>query len=573
MRRPFLLFLACLSAASVAAAQKPADPVAQAVAAGDLFESHKKYDVALDAYRKADSLSHHSSASVYMKMAGAERKLGDFPSALNDAKKAGKIAGDDHAVAVQADLFQAALLSQMAGKPNDKKLKEAEDALRQAVALDGQQTMAHFDLGVVLIRQERDADGIAELKTYVSMPGADPKLVAEANRIIANPIRGREPFAPDFSFVTMDNQTVSNGSLRGKVVLLDFWGSWCPPCRESVPVMRNIERKYADKPFQLVGISSDDDADVWRTFVAAQHMDWAEYLDSTDRVQQAFQIESFPTYVVVDRDGVIRFRQSGFGDTSAEEIEDAINSALKRRSDPAVAAAAASSVAETPAPAPAPAASPAAASGAASAAAPPDAAAEIAGQTPLEAVEAGTVAAGVYKNAELNMSYEFPRGWMPAQPGVLHGVNVRGQAVAEANALQQRPGFDTRHLIVPKVVFYASRRGDGDGQKLSLPCLRIQARPAQLGATSPEAFHRLTQSMATAMNMKIIAEPTQFKVKDHDFLRADFERSSPVHAFEAFIQTVAGDYSLTIEIFATSPDELQKAAESLQSMEISDEDQ
>src|SRR5205814_3426222 len=52
-------------------------------------------------------------------------------------------------------------------------------------------------------------------------------------------IRARTPFAPRFSFTTHDNQAVSNASLRGKVVLMDFWGTWCPPCRESVPILRD----------------------------------------------------------------------------------------------------------------------------------------------------------------------------------------------------------------------------------------------------------------------------------------------------------------------------------------------
>ena len=105
--------------------------------------------------------------------------------------------------------------------------------------------------------------------------GANPATVAEAKLVIANPIRARMPFAPNFSFTMQDHQTISNASLRGKVVLLDFWGTWCPPCRESVPTLRDLNKKYSGKAFQLVGVSSDDD-DVWKTFIQAQHMDWPD---------------------------------------------------------------------------------------------------------------------------------------------------------------------------------------------------------------------------------------------------------------------------------------------------------
>jgi len=98
-----------------------------------------------------------------------------------------------------------------------------------------------------------------------------------------------------------------------------------------------VKKKFAGKGFELVGISSDDDEDVWRTFVESKQMDWHEYIDLSGDVLQAFNIDSFPTYVAVGKDGVIRYRQSGYGDTTEGELEDAISKALKRNSDPALA--------------------------------------------------------------------------------------------------------------------------------------------------------------------------------------------------------------------------------------------
>ncbi len=254
----FLAFLFCLPVA----AQEASDPVTQALAQGDLFASKRKYELALDAYHKADKLSHHSSAACYLKIASVERKTGDFSSALEDAKRAVKAASDSKFLATQAHLFRATLLSQMAGKPTDKKLKEAEEEIRQALAVDPTSAIAHYDLGFVLLKQERDQEGIAELNNYIGLPGADSATIAEARRFIANPIRARAPFAPVFSFTTLENQKLSNAALRGKVILMDFWGTWCPPCRESVPMLRKLNKKYAGKPFQLVGVSSDNDEDV-----------------------------------------------------------------------------------------------------------------------------------------------------------------------------------------------------------------------------------------------------------------------------------------------------------------------
>ena len=157
--------------------------------------------------------------------------------------------------------------------------------------------------------------------------------------MIANPVRARSPFAPDFSFTTEQKQSLTNDSLRGKVVLLDFWGTWCPPCRESVPMLRDLNKRYSGKAFQLVGVSSDEDLDVWKTFIAEQKMDWSEYIDLEGRVLESFKVDSFPTYVVLDKDGVIRFRQSGIGPTTQGDLQEAIGNALKRDPDPKLAAA------------------------------------------------------------------------------------------------------------------------------------------------------------------------------------------------------------------------------------------
>jgi thiol-disulfide isomerase/thioredoxin len=473
------------------------------------------------------------------------------------------VAGNNKTAALQARLVRATLLTQMAGKPTDKKLKEAEDELRQALALDSTNAIAHLDLGMVLLRQERDAEGIPELNAFVSSPNADSRSVAEARLVIANPIRARTPFAPHFSFTTHENQNVSNASLRGKVVLLDFWGTWCPPCRESVPILRDLNKKYAGKSFQLVGISSDNDEDVWKTFIQAQHMDWSEYIDLSDEVLQAFKVESFPTYIVLDKDGVIRFRQSGLGEYTQGELTDAIKKALKRESDPKLAAAAA---AEEP---------PVSASNVSSAAPSSGDGGKPAtnSSTSLLGIEASSISGNVYKNEALSMSYEFPRGWIAAKPESLHVLNERSEAGAKAAVLQQHPELaDSLRFSTPKIVFYASRKGDGDGQRLGLPSLRISVTPSRLDSLRLSTFQQMMDHMAVASGLKLFAQASEYTVNKHQFLRADFERSSGgPHVYQSYVQTLSEDYLLTIEVFASSPDELQQVAASLQSMSITEE--
>src|SRR5438552_93721 len=100
-------------------AQNLADPVKLAISQGGLFRSKHKYELAQDAYRKADKASHHNSAEAYLKLAAVDRNLGDFSAAMDDAKKALKAAGDNKTWAIQAHLVHANLLVQTSSKPGD----------------------------------------------------------------------------------------------------------------------------------------------------------------------------------------------------------------------------------------------------------------------------------------------------------------------------------------------------------------------------------------------------------------------------------------------------------------------
>lgn len=575
MHRSVCFFLLSLIVFLPARAQESSDSVAQAVAQGDLFASRHKYELALEAYLKADKLSHHTCAQCYLKISNIERREGDFSAALGDTKRAVKAAGDNKTEAVRAYLACASLLSAMAGKPTDKKLKEAEENIRMALARDPSIPIIHYDLGTVLLKQERDAEGLAELNLFVNAPNADPDDVADARRTIASPIRARTPFAPQFSFTTLEKQQISNADLRGKVVLLDFWGTWCPPCRESVPILRNINKKFSGKGFQLVGISSDDDEDVWKTFIAAQKMDWSEYIDLSGAVQEGFRIESFPTYIVVDKDGVIRFRQSGLGPYTAGDLDDAISRALKRDSDPKLAAAAAAEAAEIPKPRQEqPEVQRVIVSHVQMTTRPPQDSTEprevhpIA-HVPSAGIEDWTVSGNSYKNPALSLTFDFPPDWVAAKKEALKPINEQATASGQA-VLQQHPELgDRAKASIPTLIFYASRKGAGDGKRIEIPSIRITALPVPVRALTLENFQRTATQMAASSSMQIVAPPAEYRVDDHAFFRVDMIRSTGARYYSSFVQTLAGNYYLNIELFAYSADELSQVASSLQAISIS----
>ncbi len=551
------------------------DPVAQAIAEGDAYQSKRNYEQALKSYWKADKLSHHSSAVALIHIALIEKKAGVLWDAASDAKKAIAAAGDDKNLQMQARLLRATLLTQMAGKPKDNKLKEAEAELRAAVQLDPSQPIPHYNLGFVLLKQERDAEGIVEMNAVLGSPKTDAGMAGDARRMIASPIRARTPFLPNFSFTTRENQAVTNDSVRGKVTLLDFWGTWCPPCRESVPMLKGLEKRYGAKAFQLVSISSDEDENAWKKFVQAQQMEWTEYLDSNGEIQQAFKIDAFPTFIVVDKDGVIRFRQSGVGPETQADLEDAINHALKRDSDPGLAKAAAED------------ANAALPNGHATAAVgtesrtsnekatAPSSDAAGASMAPAQNSRMAAPPANLFKNAKLGIRYEYPEGWIAAQPEALLAANQHIEASMNAQRIKQEAQASESMKILPAaILFYASRRGDGEPEKPVTSSISIRVQQSSVDPLDVARFRSMTYEMVNAGQTKLVAPTASFDVAGHKFLRADFERSigGAIHYYLVIVETKAGNSFVHIEIYAESAEELRQIADTLRTLKIENEE-
>jgi thiol-disulfide isomerase/thioredoxin/Flp pilus assembly protein TadD len=548
-----LAVLALAAVGSAAYGQENSDEVAAAVAQGDAFFRQRNYEKAVDSYRKADKLSHHTCAACLLRMVRVDQRLGDLSAALDDAKRAVKAAGDDKATAATAHLIVGTLLAEKAGKPGDKKLKEAEQEFREVLALDPTKAIAHFDLAVVLMRQERDTEGLKEVQAYLAMPGGNPRIVSEARRIAANPILAREPLAPDFSFETLEGGKISNAGLRGQVVLLDFWGTWCQPCRESVPMLQDIRKRYRNRPFEVVGISSDGDEEALKGFLAKHRMDWPEYMDQSGQVQEAFQVESFPTYIVLDKDGVVRFRQSGVGPATASELDEAINKAIKKAPDPRLAVAASvtpETSAEEPPPAPA-----------------------LKNKTEDVApareakLEHGTISGNIYRDDDLGFTYQFPQGWTAARPEALRAANEKADAAGRAAFRKQHPELgDSVVLISSRTIFYASRKGEGDAMRPATPSVRITVVATGLMEVRRGAVDARV-AMMDRVGLKVSRPTEEYQASERQFFRTDFQDTvSFPRRWMSQIQTAAEGNLFTLEILATSAQELDKLVSTAKSI-------
>jgi thiol-disulfide isomerase/thioredoxin len=554
-----LLFIVLVAAASSppAKSQGETQAVLDAIDHADELDRHDKFQEALDAYREADRISNHTCADCYLGMVNMECRLGDIPGALEDASRAEIAAGPDRIVGAQACEVRAKLLLATSNGPEDAKVKEAESQLRQAISLDPKKSMVRLELGMLLLQEGRDTEGVAELKAYVSGPLASPRYVDRANRIIADPSRARALPSEDFSFATLDGGTISKAGLHGKVVLLDFWGSWCPPCRESVPMLIDLHHKFAGHPFEIVGISSDFDEEAWKAFVAAHNMSWPEYIDLDGQVSKLFEVPGYPTYVLLDRDGVIAYRQTGLGADSEKDIEGAINRALTK-SFTALPAVAVATTAPTPAAnwaaAPAPVST-----------APRDI--RVRFTYPPDDVENGDVTGNTYRNDFLGISAKFPASWTAAAPETLEQLNKEQSSRIE-RAKQDHPGSDVGldysvNVAFPQIVFQAS-----SDSRQGAPFVAItveQADPLTLESARKDADELQQQGVA------ILAPPRVVMIGRRQYFRTDAEsaQTDPPVWTTSIETTVAQHYRVTLEIHARSKQELGELAAIEQSLSIS----
>lgn len=134
--------------------------------------------------------------------------------------------------------------------------------------------------------------------------GAGLEVVNARDRVSPPPLRvGATP--PRLAAQDLEGQPVALEAYRGRVVLLDFWATWCPPCVKGVPELKRVYDKYHAKGLEVVGISLDEDKSKLAAFIAKHKLPWPQIFDSKRRISASYPVEGIPFLVLVARDGKI----------------------------------------------------------------------------------------------------------------------------------------------------------------------------------------------------------------------------------------------------------------------------
>lgn len=147
---------------------------------------------------------------------------------------------------------------------------------------------------------------------------------------VASAVDPGEP-APAFALPNAAGQNVELAKLRGKVVYVDFWASWCSPCKRSFPWMNEMTRKYGPKGLTIVAINVDKKRQDAEKFLSVAPAEFTIVYDPAGKVPASFDVKGMPSSYLVDATGNVVFVETGFRDERKGEVEQRIRAELRVR--------------------------------------------------------------------------------------------------------------------------------------------------------------------------------------------------------------------------------------------------
>ena len=134
--------------------------------------------------------------------------------------------------------------------------------------------------------------------------------------------------APDFTLKSKQGENLRLEDYRGQVVMLNFWASWCGPCRQEMPIMDEIHAKYKDLGFTVLAVNVDEQSAEADRFLDAVPVNFPVLYDSQSKVSELYGVDSMPYPVMIDRDGTRRFMhrgdQPGFEESYVQQVKQLV---------------------------------------------------------------------------------------------------------------------------------------------------------------------------------------------------------------------------------------------------------
>ena len=274
--------------------------------------------MALEGFKKADKQDNGHCFACQAMMIKYGVEAGDWKAAELAGQEMMAEAKDKQNSAIAHHQLAVIYMDEGLQHNKDQYFSRAHEELTLALSAYGNFPDAVFLDGKALAHMEQDDAAKARFEQFAKMIPPDDPQRQRALRFIEQPELARSRMAPAFAVTTNDGKRVSMDDLQGKVVLLDFWATWCAPCREALPHIREVAKKFQGQPLVVLSVSVDDDQAAWEQFIGKNEMTWPQYCDHGFKgpIAKMFGVTSIPHTFTIDADGVLQ--EEHVGDAAIE---------------------------------------------------------------------------------------------------------------------------------------------------------------------------------------------------------------------------------------------------------------
>ena len=297
-----------------------------ALAQAQQFLKKRPGNFAADAFKKANKIAVGQCAPCLDQLYKIQISLGTYKDAVNTATQLQALATTPMDKSLAATHLGVALLAQAGDKPKPAQLEAAHAAFQSATETLPKNLSARYQDGCVLARMGKTEDAKQAFAACAAQASPTDPMRQRAAHFAENPELSLHKMAPPFEVTTLDGTRFNLDSMGGRVVLIDFWATWCGPCNAELPHLQKIAREFAGQPLVIISISWDSDEAKWKDFISKHEMNWVQFRDADHTLTNRFGVPSIPHYFTIDSDGVLTGAMLG----SEDDVEGKLKKLLKR---------------------------------------------------------------------------------------------------------------------------------------------------------------------------------------------------------------------------------------------------
>jgi thiol-disulfide isomerase/thioredoxin len=275
--------------------------------------AQRQYPFAIDAYKKANKIAAGKDADCLEKLYSLQLKIGSYKDAAATAAALEAIAANPADTSF-AEISRGRALAAQAGDKNKPDLLNSADAAFKAAIADYPKNASALYLdGQVLARLGQIDAARAQFKACLSCTSHNDPGYLRAQHFAENPALALQKMAPAFTVTALDGSKFNLDEMGGRVVLIDFWATWCGPCNAELPHMKKIAKEFAGQPLVIISVSWDSDETKWKDFINKNEMTWVQFRDADHHLSNTFGVQAIPHYFTIDSDGVLTAEMLGEG--------------------------------------------------------------------------------------------------------------------------------------------------------------------------------------------------------------------------------------------------------------------